>query len=88
MLEKQAAVERIRVLRDEIATLTEDINYYADVLDTKYVNMRHMYAARNDAWVELDTLTELVEAYDDATDWDSMAEDGRDADYYADAAGL
>jgi hypothetical protein len=60
-LEKTAAVERMRVLQEEIATLTDDINYYADVLDTKYVDMRHMYAARNEAWAEFNMLSELVD---------------------------
>jgi hypothetical protein len=96
--EKIAAISRIGVLQQEIATLSDDINYYIDTLgrdgDEHIANLCN---ARDAAWIEMGTLCTLVGLplvdvdtilMEWNTDWDSMAQDGREADYYADAAGL
>jgi predicted nucleic acid-binding Zn-ribbon protein len=54
--EKNVAKERINALRDEITRLTDEIRYSTDVLNARYVDMRHLYVARNVAWDELEPL--------------------------------
>ena len=85
MSERNAMLERIDALQTEIATVTVDLNAIEFPTDA---DLDAMYYARDMATAELETLQGMLEAMDDATDWDSMAEDYMDAVYYAEGAGL
>jgi hypothetical protein len=74
MTERAAMVQRIEALQAQIATINANI-------DT-------LYNARYSAWDELNELRIALDDIDNATDWDAMARDDRDAADAADAAGL
>jgi hypothetical protein len=88
MKERNAILERSRALQLEIAKINADIDWLVDSSGQGGGLVDTLYVARESAQAERKELYELLEAMDDATDWDSMAEDGREADYYADGAGL
>lgn len=54
-----AELDRMRELQDEVALINDEINYDLDVLGRSYEEVSHLVAARESAWVELETLYEL-----------------------------
>jgi hypothetical protein len=86
--ERNAILERSRALQLEVAKINSEIDWLVDSSGQGGGLVDTLYSARESAQAERKELCELLEAMDDATDWDSMAEDYMDAVYYAEGAGL
>jgi hypothetical protein len=73
--ERNAILARSRALQLEIAKINADIDWLVDSSGQGGGLVDTLYVARESAQAERKELCELLEAMDDATDWDGMAQD-------------
>jgi hypothetical protein len=75
MNERNAILERSRALQLEVAKINSEIDWLVDSSGQGGGLIDTLYRARESAQAERKELSELLDAMDDATDWDGMARD-------------